>query len=147
MFEDTIQFIYGGPSPMNRNVSSKHYVQNRNSLLKNGSGNNVTNEQKTSREQIKRGASFVVGQKLRESKWFTHEEINVLCAVLESGFIIERQNDSDNIFGIALWAPGFGKQNVFFCGRVKSEKKELFRKKQESRLHYDIFSVHKHRAC
>lgn len=66
-------------------------------------------------ENVKRTGSFVIGQKLRESKWFTHVEMNVFCAVVESGFIVEqKENDSDVIkHGVAIWAPNFGKFALF----------------------------------
>lgn len=60
---------------------------------------------------ISRGASFVVGQKLRESKWFGHEEIKVFLAVVESGFVVEREATGvgeEGEFGIALWKQGCG---------------------------------------
>lgn len=69
------------------------------------------NMERISRQEatFKRTGSFVVGQKLRESKWFTHEEHKVLCAVLETGFIVESRNQNDESkFGIAVWTPGFG---------------------------------------
>ncbi|KAF5305896.1 hypothetical protein FQR65_LT18647 [Abscondita terminalis] len=54
--------------------------------------------------------SLVVGQKLRESKWFLHDEMNILCAVLESGFILQKKNDTtEDHRGIALWSPGHEK--------------------------------------
>lgn len=56
-------------------------------------------------QQITRGTSFVVGHKLRESKWFTYEEMNIFLAVVETGFIVEVQNE---IFGVAVWKPGYG---------------------------------------
>lgn len=55
--------------------------------------------------QITRGASFVVGHKLRESKWFTHEEMKIFLAVVETGFIVEIQNE---VYGVAIWTPGYG---------------------------------------
>lgn len=60
---------------------------------------------------FQRRGSFVVGQKLRESKWFTHEETKVLCAVVETGFIVERKcaHSDVRLSGVAVWTPGFGK--------------------------------------
>lgn len=58
-----------------------------------------------SRPQITRGTSFVVGQKLRESKWFTHEEMKIFLAVVETGFVVEKKEE---IFGVAVWTPGYG---------------------------------------
>lgn len=56
-----------------------------------------------------RKTSSVMGQKLRESKWFTHEELKILCAVLESGFIVQKsRNDEEDQWGIALWNIGYG---------------------------------------
>lgn len=58
---------------------------------------------------MKRSGSFVVGQKLRESKWFSHEETKVLCAVLETGFILETKNhNEEKALGVAVWNPGYG---------------------------------------
>lgn len=113
MFDDALQFMFGGKPSIDKNkntASKQHVVQNKPSLSKNSSVNNFTNKNKPVSDPIKRGTSFVIGQKLRESKWFTHEEMKILCAVIESGFIVEKQCDSENIFGIALWTSGFGKQ-------------------------------------
>lgn len=65
----------------------------------------VPKKQNKPNGQITRGTSFVVGHKLRESKWFNHEEMKVFLAVVETGFIVEVQNE---IFGIAMWTPGYG---------------------------------------
>lgn len=114
MFDDALQFMYRAKASVDKHITPKqHIMQNKPSLSKNSSANNLVNKQKTASDQLKRGASFVVGQKLRESKWFTHEEMKILCAVIESGFIVERQRDPENTFGIALWTPGFGKQKLF----------------------------------
>lgn len=60
---------------------------------------------------LKRGGSFIVGQKLRESKWFRHEEMKIVCAVVESGFIVELKADNleEHVFGVAMWVPGYEK--------------------------------------
>lgn len=77
-------------------------VPNTNSSFSLDKGSSQTNG-------FKRTASFVVGQKLRESKWFSHEETKVLCAVLETGFIVEMKNQTgEKLQGIAIWTPGFG---------------------------------------
>jgi hypothetical protein len=60
-------------------------------------------------ENVKRSGSFVVGQKLRESKWFTHAEMNIFCAVVESGFIIEQKQGEASRYGVVIWAPGYEK--------------------------------------
>lgn len=60
-------------------------------------------------EGVKRSGSFVIGQKLRESKWFTHSEIKIFCAVVETGFLIEHKNGDKIQWGVAIWAPTFGK--------------------------------------
>lgn len=57
------------------------------------------------KEPITRGTSFVVGHKLRESKWFIHDEMKIFLAVVETGFIVEVE---DEIFGVAVWTPGYG---------------------------------------
>lgn len=64
-----------------------------------------------SNAKLSRKNSLVVGQKLRESKWFAHNEINIVCAVLESGFIIQKKDENtENERGIAVWTPGYGKK-------------------------------------
>lgn len=73
--------------------------------------------------RVTRKNSLVVGQKLRESKWFTHDEINILCAVLESGFIVQRKDETtDDHRGIALWSPGYGMSQII---KNKQESFEL----------------------
>ncbi|XP_065161921.1 uncharacterized protein l(1)G0469 [Atheta coriaria] len=59
-------------------------------------------------QDISRRGSYVVGQKLRESKWFNHDELKVFCAVVETGFIVQRKDDiNDELeFGIAVWNTG-----------------------------------------
>lgn len=61
-------------------------------------------------QDISRRGSYVVGQKLRESKWFNHDELKVFCAVVETGFIVQRKDDiNDELeFGIAVWNTGEG---------------------------------------
>jgi len=67
-------------------------------------------EKLNARPKVTRKGSLVVGQKLRESKWFTHDEINILCAVLESGFIVQKKDEkTEDHRGIALWTPGYEK--------------------------------------
>lgn len=63
------------------------------------------NKQNGVNGQITRGTSFVVGHKLRESKWFNHDEMKIFLAVVETGFIVEIQNE---IYGIAMWRAGYG---------------------------------------
>lgn len=63
------------------------------------------NKENGTKGQITRGTSFVVGHKLRESKWFTHEEMKIFLAVVETGFIVEIEKE---IFGVAVWIPGYG---------------------------------------
>lgn len=58
-----------------------------------------------------RKVSSVMGQKLRESKWFTHEELKIVCAVLESGFIVQKSVEDEEVedqWGIAMWDVGHG---------------------------------------
>lgn len=68
-----------------------------------------------------RFGSSVAIHKLRESKWFRHDEQGVLCAVLESGFIVEIKADPDSVeveegkvatdhhgYGVAIWKKGKG---------------------------------------
>ncbi|XP_018330683.1 uncharacterized protein LOC108740736 [Agrilus planipennis] len=62
------------------------------------------------KKQVTRNCSFVVGQKLRESKWFTHEEVRIFSAVVETGFIVQTKNEKAQItWGIAAWTPGYEK--------------------------------------
>lgn len=96
------------PKPVKRSLSVPPNLQippsaiNMEKMLKTESG-------------FKRTGSFVIGQKLRESKWFSHEEHKVLCAVLETGFIVESKNQSgDTKYGVAVWTPGFGMYSVWF---------------------------------
>lgn len=67
-----------------------------------------------------RFGSSVAIHKLRESKWFRHDEQGVLCAVLESGFIVEIKADplleaseasvapDYHCYGVAMWKKGKG---------------------------------------
>lgn len=66
-----------------------------------------------------RFGSSVAIHKLRETKWFKHEEQNILCAVLESGFILEVRAESPlppdsslspdyHMYAIAMWKKGKG---------------------------------------
>lgn len=64
--------------------------------------------------ELLRSGSFVVGQKLRESKWFNHTELKILCAVCETGFIVELKSDNsenteESDFGVAVWNDGYEK--------------------------------------
>lgn len=62
-------------------------------------------------KEFGRTNSYVVGQKLRESKWLAHDEMKIFCAVVETGFIVERKTEEDEpkMFGLVIWEPGFGK--------------------------------------
>ncbi|CAH0729476.1 unnamed protein product, partial [Brenthis ino] len=64
-----------------------------------------------------RFGSSVAIHKLRESKWFKHEEQNILCAVLESGFVLEVRAEDPlppdstlspdyHMYAIAMWKKG-----------------------------------------
>lgn len=46
--------------------------------------------------------SSIAAQKLRESKWFGPDECRILCAVIESGFIVEIKEgqENDGTFGV-----------------------------------------------
>lgn len=48
------------------------------------------------------GSALIATQKLRESKWFTVDESRILCAVVESGFIVEFKEGQENesVFGV-----------------------------------------------
>ncbi|GBP35315.1 hypothetical protein EVAR_20688_1 [Eumeta japonica] len=64
-----------------------------------------------------RFGSSVAIHKLRETKWFKHDEQNILCAVLESGFILEVRAEEPlppgsalspdyHMYAIAMWKKG-----------------------------------------
>ncbi|XP_059050765.1 uncharacterized protein LOC131845688 [Achroia grisella] len=64
-----------------------------------------------------RFGSSVAIHKLRESKWFKHDEQNILCAVLESGFVLEVRAEDPlppdstlspdyRMYAIAMWKKG-----------------------------------------
>lgn len=60
-----------------------------------------TNTNNTSTSGHTFGSSIAI-QKLRESKYFKPEESKILCAVIESGFIIETKEgqENDGWFGV-----------------------------------------------
>jgi hypothetical protein len=90
-------------------------------------------------ENVKRSGSFVVGQKLRESKWFTHAEMNIFCAVVESGFIIEQKQGEVSRYGVVIWAPGYGE----YCARkIALASPPTCRKEQEPGVCHHL---HRHR--
>ena len=91
-----------------REWSDSHTSENRLTYSKSSTGFDRVNSRAPFK--VNRQNSLVVGQKLRESKWFLHDEINILCAVLESGFILQKKNETtDDHRGIALWTPGYEK--------------------------------------
>lgn len=109
LWNEAFHFVHRSKSVSeNQKISAEENNVNIKKIPKNKSSDNVLTL-KTDKSKIKRGTSFVVGQKLRESKWFSHDEIKVLCAVIESGFIVEKDEGGITVFGIALWQPGFGK--------------------------------------
>lgn len=111
LWNEAFHFVYRSKSVSeNQKTSAEENNVDTRKIPKNKSLNNVSTLT-NSTSKLKRGTSFVVGQKLRESKWFDHDEINVLCAVIESGFIVEKNEGDTTIFGIALWQPGFGKSH------------------------------------
>lgn len=66
-----------------------------------------------------RFGSSVAIHKLRETKWFKHEEQNILCAVLETGFILEVRAEDPlppdstlspdyHMYAVAMWKKGKG---------------------------------------
>ena len=66
-----------------------------------------------------RFGSSVAIHKLRETKWFKHDEQNILCAVLESGFVLEVRAEDPlppdstlsldyHMYAIAMWKKGKG---------------------------------------
>ncbi|XP_022920916.1 uncharacterized protein [Onthophagus taurus] len=74
----------------------------------------VTNKSacfKPNPKNIARTNSYVVGQKLRESKWFDHDELKIFSSVVETGFIIQRKTDEEEpkAFGIVVWTTGYEK--------------------------------------
>lgn len=66
-----------------------------------------------------RFGSSVAIHKLRETKWFKHDEQNILCAVLETGFILEVRAEDPlppdsalspdyHMYAVAMWKKGKG---------------------------------------
>ncbi|XP_013172252.1 PREDICTED: uncharacterized protein LOC106121242 isoform X3 [Papilio xuthus] len=64
-----------------------------------------------------RFGSSVAIHKLRETKWFKHDEQNILCAVLETGFVLEVRAEDPlppdsalspdyHMYAIAMWKKG-----------------------------------------
>lgn len=79
-----------------------------------GNSTNVINT--CSQPTIKHFGSSVAIHKLRESKWFNHNESNIVCSVVESGFILEKRlinNNSESEWGVACWDSGKGKKFIF----------------------------------
>lgn len=60
--------------------------------------------------------SSIVGQKLRESKWFGVDESRILCAVIECGFIVETREgqENDGWFGVAICKTSRGELIMVF---------------------------------
>lgn len=80
--------------------------KNKPALGKSNSSANMING-RLNGENMKRGGSFVMGQKLRESKWFRHNELAIFCAVVETGFIVQLKENEER-YGIVVWHPGYG---------------------------------------
>lgn len=66
-----------------------------------------------------RFGSSVAIHKLRETKWFKHDEQNILCAVCETGFILEVRAEDPlppdsvlspdyHMYAVAMWKKGKG---------------------------------------
>lgn len=66
-----------------------------------------------------RFGSTVAIHKLRETKWFKHDEQNILCAVLESGFVLEVRAEDPlppdstlspdyHMYAVGMWKKGKG---------------------------------------
>lgn len=49
---------------------------------------------KLSQEKVGGSNQHIATQKLRESKWFKENEQNIVCSVMESGFIVEIKLES-----------------------------------------------------
>ncbi|RZC05016.1 uncharacterized protein BDFB_008013, partial [Asbolus verrucosus] len=100
---------------MTETLANIHLNKQQKKLERPASNNNIAKLNSTltmfqmRQEKVKRTGSFVVGQKLRESKWFTHAEMNIFCAVVESGFIIEHRQEEASRYGVAIWAPSYEK--------------------------------------
>lgn len=83
----------------------------------NNNNDSVHNNQNNSRKPS--FGSSVAIHKLRDTKWFGHSEERIFCAVVESGFIVERKlnvNCELSQWGIAIWQAGKGKstlRNIF----------------------------------
>lgn len=80
-----------------------------------------------------RFGSSVAIHKLRESKWFKHDEQNILCSVLETGFILEVRAEDPlppdsilspdyHMYAVAMWKKGKGESdfniNLLFIHKV-----------------------------
>ncbi|KAK9877984.1 hypothetical protein WA026_020198 [Henosepilachna vigintioctopunctata] len=105
MLTDAMVNIYNPhkPNKMNDRMPQKR----RNSLPRTPSNPVMLGDRQNN---IRRGNSFIIGQKLRESKWFRRDEEKIVCAVLESGFIVEKhENNQENTYGIVMWVPGYEK--------------------------------------
>ncbi|XP_077297523.1 lethal (1) G0469 NlpC/P60 domain-containing protein isoform X2 [Arctopsyche grandis] len=92
-----------------------------------------------------RFGSSVAIHKLRESKWFRHDEQGILCAVLESGFIVEIKADplaleldegivapDYHCYGVAMWKKGKEKtknaeQIEIYTLNEKSTRKRVYK--------------------
>lgn len=104
MFQE-IAYIYGS----NHEDLVKNY-ETKSRLSSSRSSASIERLSGQSNTKLNRKNSLVVGQKLRESKWFAHNEINIVCAVLESGFIVQKKyENTEGERGIAVWTSGYGK--------------------------------------
>jgi len=137
-FQRSELYYDGAYNSINNNINKTNHspikTNNSTTVQKVKSSSNVTrflDKQPQLQAEIQRTGSFVVGQKLRESKWFTHNELKVFCAVIETGFIVQNKceedsQDSDSSqnddhhsvrYGIAVW-------NI---GQEKSKNHELIK--------------------
>lgn len=59
--------------------------------------------------------STVAIQKLRETKWFGEDEERIFCSVVESGFIVEINDESreNNFFGIVDFSVKKGRHKIY----------------------------------
>lgn len=60
--------------------------------------------------------STVAIQKLRETRWFTQDEENLFCSVIECGFIVEvhDENNENSWYGLTDFSVKKGMNNKYY---------------------------------
>lgn len=109
MFHEAIQMVHTQQRMKSKSLNNNNNNNNNRNMSKIGNSTNTI--RKVNSQPIMFGSSVAI-HKLRESKWFNHNEDKILCSVVENGFILEKKFKDDNLdneWGIAIWKPGFGK--------------------------------------